>query len=52
MVRNKVLVSRETLKALSEGRVKYNPELKVRFGRYVVRRPKALVKWIGGEGEG
>jgi len=50
--RRRILVSREALIALSEGRLKYNPRLRIKFGRYIIRRPKLLVKSIGSEGEG
>lgn len=48
----KLIVSRSSLTAVSEGRLKFNPEFKLKFGRYVVKKPKALVKFIGSEGEG
>ena len=50
--RKMVLVSRDSLVALSEGLLKYNPDFRVRFGRYIIRKPKLLVKKIGCEGEG
>lgn len=50
-IRRKIIVSRDTLIALSEGRLKFNPDVKIAFGRYVVKKPKALVKWIAGKGE-
>ncbi|MHA1631901.1 MAG: hypothetical protein ACTSXC_03710 [Candidatus Freyarchaeota archaeon] len=52
MSRRMVLISRDSLIALSEGVLKYNPNFRVRFGRYILRKPKLLVKRIGCEGEG
>jgi len=46
-----ILVSRDSLIALSEGELKYNPNLKIRFGRYIIKKPKLLVKRIGCEGK-
>ncbi len=47
----RILISREALIALSEGKLKYNPNLRIRFGRYIIKRPKLLVRRIGGQGE-
>jgi len=44
-----ILVSRESLIALSEGRLKFNPDFRIRFGRYILKKTKMLVKTIGGE---
>ena len=32
---------------LSEGKLKYNPDRKLKLGRYIVKRRKGLVKWVG-----
>ena len=35
------------LNSLSEGRIKFNPDIKIKFGRYIIKKPKLLVKPIG-----
>nr|MDO8044808.1 hypothetical protein [Candidatus Baldrarchaeota archaeon] len=34
-----ILVSKGTLIALSEGRIKFKPDIKIKFGRYIIKNP-------------
>jgi len=34
-----ILVSKDTLITLSEGRIKFKPDIKIKFGRYIIKNP-------------
>jgi len=42
-----ILVSKDTLIALSKGRIKFKPDIKIKFGRYIIKNLNYWWKPIG-----